>query len=123
MGVARKEEGWVKKKTHEEKQKHSCGCLKPCEICTILKDRCSIRGPCREVWLQRSGYCQSIRLGAGQKMSASVGPQSGPRPPTVPVPMPDTPDLSHLTEEERKIITAVMVRQREEEDKEQVMLK
>ncbi|KAK9981078.1 hypothetical protein ABG768_000646 [Culter alburnus] len=56
-------------------------------------------------------------------MSASVGPQSGPRPPTVPVPMPDMPDLSHLTEEERKIIMAVMVRQREEEEKEQAMLK
>uniref|UniRef100_A0A672PT30 Regulating synaptic membrane exocytosis 1 n=1 Tax=Sinocyclocheilus grahami TaxID=75366 RepID=A0A672PT30_SINGR len=56
-------------------------------------------------------------------MSASVGPQSGPRPPTVPAPMPDMPDLSHLTEEERKTIMAVMVRQREEEDKEQAMLK
>uniref|UniRef100_A0A672N8P2 Regulating synaptic membrane exocytosis 1 n=1 Tax=Sinocyclocheilus grahami TaxID=75366 RepID=A0A672N8P2_SINGR len=56
-------------------------------------------------------------------MSASVGPQSGPRPPTVPTPMPDMPDLSHLTEEERKVIMAVMVRQREEEDKEQAMLK
>ncbi|XP_016355727.1 regulating synaptic membrane exocytosis protein 1-like [Sinocyclocheilus anshuiensis] len=56
-------------------------------------------------------------------MSASVGPQSGPRPPTVPAPMPDMPDLSHLTEDERKVIMAVMVRQREEEDKEQAMLK
>ncbi|XP_051560499.1 regulating synaptic membrane exocytosis protein 1-like isoform X3 [Myxocyprinus asiaticus] len=56
-------------------------------------------------------------------MSASVGPQSGPRPPTVPAPMPDMPDLSHLTEEEREIIMAVMVRQREEEEKEQAMLK
>ncbi|XP_073808411.1 regulating synaptic membrane exocytosis protein 1 isoform X34 [Danio rerio] len=56
-------------------------------------------------------------------MSASVGPQSGPRPPTVPAPMPDMPDLSHLTEEERKVIMAVMVRQREEEEKEQAMLK
>ncbi|XP_049576909.1 regulating synaptic membrane exocytosis protein 1 isoform X20 [Syngnathus scovelli] len=56
-------------------------------------------------------------------MSASVGPQSGPRPPTVPPSMPDLPDLSHLTEEERKIIMAVMARQKEEEDKEQAMLK
>ncbi|XP_042572340.1 regulating synaptic membrane exocytosis protein 1 isoform X11 [Cyprinus carpio] len=56
-------------------------------------------------------------------MSASVGAQSGPRPPTVPAPMPDMPDLSHLTEEERKVIMAVMVRQREEEEKEQAMLK
>nr|XP_061791714.1 regulating synaptic membrane exocytosis protein 1-like isoform X1 [Nerophis lumbriciformis] len=56
-------------------------------------------------------------------MSASVGPQSGPRPPTVPPSMPDLPDLSHLTEEERKIIMAVMARQKEEEVKEQAMLK
>ncbi|KAM4749858.1 regulating synaptic membrane exocytosis protein 1 isoform 29-T29 [Anableps anableps] len=56
-------------------------------------------------------------------MSASVGPQGGPRPPTVPPSMPDLPDLSHLTEEERKIIMAVMARQKEEEDKEQAMLK
>ncbi|KAG1933551.1 regulating synaptic membrane exocytosis protein [Pimephales promelas] len=56
-------------------------------------------------------------------MSASVGPTSGPRPPTVPAPMPDMPDLSHLTEEEREVIMAVMVRQREEEEKEQAMLK
>ncbi|XP_070684665.1 regulating synaptic membrane exocytosis protein 1-like isoform X2 [Pempheris klunzingeri] len=56
-------------------------------------------------------------------MSASVGPQGGPRPPTVPPSMSDLPDLSHLTEEERKIIMAVMARQKEEEDKEQAMLK
>ncbi|XP_042559363.1 regulating synaptic membrane exocytosis protein 1 isoform X2 [Clupea harengus] len=57
-------------------------------------------------------------------MSASVGPQGGPRPPTVPATsMPDMPDLSHLTEEERTIIMAVMVRQKEEEDKEQAILK
>ncbi|KAI4896430.1 hypothetical protein NFI96_006937 [Prochilodus magdalenae] len=55
-------------------------------------------------------------------MSASVGPQGGPRPPTAPASMPDMPDLSHLTEEERKIIMAVMARQREEEEKEQAML-
>ncbi|XP_061833185.1 regulating synaptic membrane exocytosis protein 1-like isoform X3 [Nerophis lumbriciformis] len=56
-------------------------------------------------------------------MSASVGPQSGPRPPTAPSSMPDLPDLSHLTEEERKIIMGVMARQKEEEDKEEAMLK
>ncbi|KAI4833144.1 hypothetical protein KUCAC02_016058 [Chaenocephalus aceratus] len=55
-------------------------------------------------------------------MSASVGPQGGPRPPTATPNMPDLPDLSHLTEEERKIIMAVMARQKEEEDKEQAML-
>ncbi|XP_056891054.1 regulating synaptic membrane exocytosis protein 1 isoform X3 [Takifugu flavidus] len=56
-------------------------------------------------------------------MSASVGPQGGPRPPTVPPSMPDLPDLSHLTEEERTIIMAVMARQKDEEEKEQAMLK
>uniref|UniRef100_A0A8B9L609 Regulating synaptic membrane exocytosis 1a n=1 Tax=Astyanax mexicanus TaxID=7994 RepID=A0A8B9L609_ASTMX len=55
-------------------------------------------------------------------MSASVGPRGGPRPPTAPPTMPDLPDLSHLTEEERQIIMAVMVRQKEEEAKEQAML-
>ncbi|KAI4582067.1 hypothetical protein MJG53_009592 [Ovis ammon polii x Ovis aries] len=33
------------------------------------------------------------------------------------------PDLSHLTEEERKIILAVMDRQKKEEEKEQSVLK
>ncbi|XP_072118855.1 regulating synaptic membrane exocytosis protein 2 isoform X5 [Mobula birostris] len=37
--------------------------------------------------------------------------------------MPGMPDLSHLTEEERKIILAVMDRQRQEEEKEQSMLR
>ncbi|KAM8954145.1 regulating synaptic membrane exocytosis protein 1 isoform 2-T2 [Pelodytes ibericus] len=55
-------------------------------------------------------------------MSSSMGPR-GPRPPTVPPPMQDLPDLSHLTEEERNIIMAVMDRQKEEEEKEEVMLK
>ncbi|XP_047664002.1 regulating synaptic membrane exocytosis protein 2 isoform X5 [Tachysurus fulvidraco] len=36
---------------------------------------------------------------------------------------PELPDLSHLTEEERKIILSVMDRQRKEEEKEQSMLK
>ncbi|XP_058879859.1 regulating synaptic membrane exocytosis protein 1-like isoform X3 [Acipenser ruthenus] len=54
-------------------------------------------------------------------MSASLGPR-GPRPPTAPL-MEDLPDLSHLTEEERTIIMAVMVRQKQEEDKEEAMLK
>ncbi|XP_028830316.1 LOW QUALITY PROTEIN: regulating synaptic membrane exocytosis protein 1 [Denticeps clupeoides] len=51
-------------------------------------------------------------------MSASVRPRGVP-PPSVP----DVPDLSHLTEEERGIILAVMARQREEEEKEEAMLK
>ncbi|XP_041108002.1 regulating synaptic membrane exocytosis protein 1-like isoform X14 [Polyodon spathula] len=54
-------------------------------------------------------------------MSTSLGPR-GPRPPTAPL-MEDLPDLSHLTEEERSIIMAVMVRQKQEEDKEEAMLK
>uniref|UniRef100_A0A8D0C8S6 Regulating synaptic membrane exocytosis 1 n=1 Tax=Salvator merianae TaxID=96440 RepID=A0A8D0C8S6_SALMN len=54
--------------------------------------------------------------------SSSVGPR-GPRPPTVPPPMQELPDLSHLTEEERSIIMAVMDRQKEEEEKEEAMLK
>ncbi|XP_019376026.1 PREDICTED: regulating synaptic membrane exocytosis protein 1 isoform X6 [Gavialis gangeticus] len=55
-------------------------------------------------------------------MSSSAGPR-GPRPPAVPPPMQELPDLSHLTEEERNIIMAVMDRQKEEEEKEEAMLK
>ncbi|KAM6956452.1 regulating synaptic membrane exocytosis protein 1 isoform 3-T3 [Aplochiton taeniatus] len=55
-------------------------------------------------------------------MSASVGPRGGPRPPVAPASIPE-PDLSHLTEDERKIIMAVLARQREEEAKEEAMLK
>ncbi|KAF7659096.1 hypothetical protein LDENG_00003400 [Lucifuga dentata] len=54
-------------------------------------------------------------------MFASVGPRGGPRPPVASA-IPE-PDLSHLTEEERKIIMAVLARQREEEAKEEAMLK
>uniref|UniRef100_A0A3Q4MR01 Regulating synaptic membrane exocytosis protein 1-like n=1 Tax=Neolamprologus brichardi TaxID=32507 RepID=A0A3Q4MR01_NEOBR len=53
-------------------------------------------------------------------MFASVGPRGGPRPPVAPA-IPE-PDLSHLTEDERKIIMAVLARQREEEAKEEAML-
>ncbi|XP_043117154.1 regulating synaptic membrane exocytosis protein 2 isoform X15 [Puntigrus tetrazona] len=49
-------------------------------------------------------------------MSAPAGPRSGPV-------LPEMPDLSHLTEEERKIILGVMDRQKKEEEKEQSMLK
>ncbi|XP_051879873.1 regulating synaptic membrane exocytosis protein 2 isoform X12 [Pristis pectinata] len=71
-------------------------------------------------------------------MSAPLGPR-GPRqpgpvsphphPPILASPAPPSadmsgmPDLSHLTEEERKIILAVMDRQRQEEEKEQSMLR
>ncbi|XP_059587031.1 regulating synaptic membrane exocytosis protein 1 isoform X23 [Alligator mississippiensis] len=55
-------------------------------------------------------------------MSSPAGPR-GPRPPAVPPPMQELPDLSHLTEEERNIIMAVMDRQKEEEEKEEAMLK
>ncbi|GCC36052.1 hypothetical protein chiPu_0014543 [Chiloscyllium punctatum] len=57
--------------------------------------------------------------GTPVKMSAPLGPR-GPRPPGAPAEM---PDLSHLTEEERSIIMAVLQRQREEEQKEEAMLK
>ncbi|XP_052475116.1 regulating synaptic membrane exocytosis protein 2-like isoform X10 [Carassius gibelio] len=49
-------------------------------------------------------------------MSAPAVPRSGPV-------LPEMPDLSHLTEEERKIILGVMDRQKKEEEKEQTMLK
>ncbi|KAM7174918.1 regulating synaptic membrane exocytosis protein 2 isoform 9-T9 [Macrochelys suwanniensis] len=58
-------------------------------------------------------------------MSAPVGPRGGPapQPPPPPAPQSEMPDLSHLTEEERKIILAVMERQKKEEEKEQSVLK
>ncbi|XP_077788923.1 regulating synaptic membrane exocytosis protein 2 isoform X27 [Podarcis muralis] len=57
-------------------------------------------------------------------MSAPVGPRGGPAPPPQPPPpQSEMPDLSHLTEEERKIIQAVMDRQKKEEEKEQSVLK
>ncbi|XP_078253988.1 regulating synaptic membrane exocytosis protein 2 isoform X22 [Rhinoraja longicauda] len=78
-------------------------------------------------------------------MSAPVGPRGprqpgpvSPHPPLLASPAPPSttaataaaaadmsgaPDLSHLTEEERKIILAVMDRQRQEEEKEQSMLR
>ncbi|KAM6171188.1 regulating synaptic membrane exocytosis protein 2 isoform 6-T6 [Erethizon dorsatum] len=54
-------------------------------------------------------------------MSAPAGPRGRPAPAAPPPPA--MPDLSHLTEEERKIILAVMDRQRKEEEKEQSVLK
>ncbi|KAM6088457.1 regulating synaptic membrane exocytosis protein 2 isoform 5-T5 [Chlamydotis macqueenii] len=57
-------------------------------------------------------------------MSAPAGPRGGPAAPQpLPAPQPEMPDLSHLTEEERKIILAVMDRQKKEEEKEQSVLK
>ncbi|XP_036354355.2 regulating synaptic membrane exocytosis protein 2 isoform X8 [Ochotona princeps] len=59
-------------------------------------------------------------------MSAPVGPRGRPAPTQAgsqPPPQPEMPDLSHLTEEERKIILAVMDRQKKEEEKEQSVLK
>uniref|UniRef100_A0AAY4C9A2 Regulating synaptic membrane exocytosis 2 n=1 Tax=Denticeps clupeoides TaxID=299321 RepID=A0AAY4C9A2_9TELE len=51
-------------------------------------------------------------------MSAPLGPRGGPA-----AAPPEMPDLSHLTEEERKIILGVMDRQKKEDEKEQSMLK
>ncbi|XP_078209517.1 regulating synaptic membrane exocytosis protein 2 isoform X1 [Callithrix jacchus] len=59
-------------------------------------------------------------------MSAPVGPRGrlAPTPAASQPPLqPEMPDLSHLTEEERKIILAVMDRQKKEEEKEQSVLK
>ncbi|XP_062837973.1 regulating synaptic membrane exocytosis protein 1 isoform X42 [Anolis carolinensis] len=61
-------------------------------------------------------------MSSSSSSSCSVGLRA-PRPPAVPPPMPELPDLSHLTEEERNIILAVMDRQKEEEEKEEAMLK
>ncbi|XP_066480918.1 regulating synaptic membrane exocytosis protein 2 isoform X9 [Tiliqua scincoides] len=56
-------------------------------------------------------------------MSAPAGPRGGPAPPQPTPAQSEAPDLSHLTEEERKIIQAVMDRQKKEEEKEQSVLK
>ncbi|XP_052016826.1 regulating synaptic membrane exocytosis protein 2 isoform X10 [Apodemus sylvaticus] len=59
-------------------------------------------------------------------MSAPLGPRGRPAATPAasqPPPQPEMPDLSHLTEEERKIILAVMDRQKKEEEKEQSVLK
>lgn len=59
-------------------------------------------------------------------MSAPHGPRGGPAAAAAPSAagaMPELPDLSHFTEEERKIILGVMERQKKEEAKEQSMLK
>ncbi|KAM8870910.1 regulating synaptic membrane exocytosis protein 2 isoform 46-T47 [Spinachia spinachia] len=64
-------------------------------------------------------------------MSAPHGPRGGPGPGPAAAAavssaagaMPEMPDLSHLTEDERKIILGVMDRQKKEEAKEQTMLK
>ncbi|XP_054446336.1 regulating synaptic membrane exocytosis protein 2 isoform X3 [Pteronotus mesoamericanus] len=59
-------------------------------------------------------------------MSAPIGPRGRPAPTQAasqPPLQPEMPDLSHLTEEERKIILAVMDRQKKEEEKEQSVLK
>ncbi|XP_047191413.1 regulating synaptic membrane exocytosis protein 2 isoform X28 [Scophthalmus maximus] len=60
-------------------------------------------------------------------MSAPHGPRGGPGPGPAAASaagaMPELPDLSHLTEDERKIILGVMDRQKKEEAKEQSMLK
>ncbi|XP_072007484.1 regulating synaptic membrane exocytosis protein 2 isoform X36 [Engystomops pustulosus] len=55
-------------------------------------------------------------------MSAPLGPRGGPLPPAQTL-LPEMPDLSHLTEDERKTILAVMDRQKKEEEKEQSVLK
>ncbi|KAK1806707.1 hypothetical protein P4O66_005204 [Electrophorus voltai] len=56
-------------------------------------------------------------------MSAPLGPRGESVAPPAAAVLPEMPDLSHLTEEERKIILDVMDRQRKEDEKEQSMLK
>ena len=64
-------------------------------------------------------------------MSAPHGPRGGPTAAAAALAvaasadsaMAEMPDLSHLTEEERKIIMGVMDRQKKEDAKEQTMLK
>ncbi|XP_053323706.1 regulating synaptic membrane exocytosis protein 2 isoform X4 [Spea bombifrons] len=71
----------------------------------------------------RSQYLQSVCC-SFTNMSAPLGPRGGPLPPAQKQDaLPEMPDLSHLTEEERKIILAVMERQKKEEEKEQSVLK
>lgn len=53
-------------------------------------------------------------------MTSAAAPKAGPPLSAGPPPM---PDLSHLTEEERRIIESVMARQKEEEDREKEILK
>ncbi|XP_032876677.1 regulating synaptic membrane exocytosis protein 1-like isoform X11 [Amblyraja radiata] len=55
-------------------------------------------------------------------MSASLGPRAPAASAASAATVPAVPDLSHLTEEERSIIMAVLDRQREEERKEEAML-
>ncbi|XP_076864474.1 regulating synaptic membrane exocytosis protein 2 isoform X2 [Brachyhypopomus gauderio] len=56
-------------------------------------------------------------------MSSPLGPRGSPTAPPAAADQPEMPDLSHLTEAEKKIILSVMDRQRKEEEKEQSMLK
>lgn len=59
-------------------------------------------------------------LPAARPMTSAAAPKAGPPLSAGPPPM---PDLSHLTEEERRIIESVMARQKEEEDREKEILK
>ena len=54
-----------------------------------------------------------VGVGGGMSKSATVGAMATRRPS-----LPPLPDLSHLTQEERKVIEDVLRRQKEEEDKE-----
>lgn len=67
--------------------------------------------------------CLTFSLSSSTNMSAPIGPRGGPVPPPAQPILPEMPDLSHLTEDERKTILAVMDRQKKEEEKEQSVLK
>ncbi|XP_018414517.1 PREDICTED: regulating synaptic membrane exocytosis protein 2 [Nanorana parkeri] len=66
--------------------------------------------------------CLRFSICSSTNMSAPLGPKGGPLPPAQTI-LPEMPDLSHLTEDERKTILAVMDRQKKEEEKEQSVLK
>ncbi|GFX68441.1 rabBD domain-containing protein [Trichonephila clavipes] len=69
------------------------------------------------------GSCDALlirpRDSLGTTMAETQDKSGGP----VPLMQPHLPDLSHLTEEERRIIEGVMFRQQKEEEREQEILR
>ncbi|KAH7952904.1 hypothetical protein HPB49_002600 [Dermacentor silvarum] len=76
----------------------------------LLKVRSNSRGP-----------LGSVLPPAARAMTSAAPKSAGP--PMSGAGPPPMPDLSHLTEEERRIIESVMARQKEEEDREKEILK
>lgn len=67
------------------------------------------------------GPLGSVLPPAARAMTSAAPKSAGP--PMSGAGPPPMPDLSHLTEEERRIIESVMARQKEEEDREKEILK